>query len=172
MFNQALPEEWADGQHLPMKKEGGDEAESDSVGLAERFNLAFPRRGRISDVAIAKACGVKPQAVWGWRGTGRIAKKHLNVLSELSGRSQQWWLGGLDEPQPSTLTPRQELVLFLWQFLPPAEEMKMLDRLEAARAAQDAMRRNVRGRLAAIPSSTVAAEFGKAKLKKRTKTAA
>lgn len=70
----------------------------DADGLADRFNEAFPRDGATSDVAIAKACGVTPQAVTGWRRTGRIAKKHLSVLSRLSSRSLSWWLGGLTVP--------------------------------------------------------------------------
>jgi len=41
---------------------------------------------------VANACGVTKQAVQGWLRTGRIDKKHLPKLSEISGKPLSWWL--------------------------------------------------------------------------------
>jgi len=46
---------------------------------------------------IAKACGASKQAVQGWIKTGRIDKKHLPKLAELTKLPLEWWL---DSSQP------------------------------------------------------------------------
>lgn len=66
----------------------------DSLDLAARFNVAFPKDGTLQDIAIASACAVTKQAIPGWRATGRIAKKHLPALAKLSKRSLEWWISG------------------------------------------------------------------------------
>lgn len=48
---------------------------------------------------IAKACSVSKQAVQGWIKTGRIDKKHLPKLAELTKLPLEWWL---DSSQPTT----------------------------------------------------------------------
>ena len=69
-------------------------AERARLLLADRFNAAFPKGGSLSDADIGAACGVTKAAPGGWRHTGRIAKRHLPVLAELSGKPLAWWLTG------------------------------------------------------------------------------
>lgn len=47
---------------------------------------------RVKQADIAEACGVSKQAVQGWKKTGRIDKKHLPKLAQVSGKPLEWWL--------------------------------------------------------------------------------
>lgn len=40
----------------------------------------------VTSADLARACGVTPQAVNGWRKDGRIAKRHLGKIKTLTGR--------------------------------------------------------------------------------------
>ncbi|MFD2754267.1 helix-turn-helix domain-containing protein [Comamonas terrae] len=53
---------------------------------------------RIKQSDIADACGVSKQAVQGWKKTGRIDKKHLPKLAQVTGKPLEWWLS-IDGPQ-------------------------------------------------------------------------
>lgn len=64
---------------------------STSAGLAKKLATAL-HEARLSQVMVANACGVTKQAVQGWLRTGRIDKKHLPKLSEISGKPLSWWL--------------------------------------------------------------------------------
>ena len=66
---------------------------STAKDLAAKFNEAFPEGGATSNTVIAQACGISVQAVGQWRVTGRIHKRHLRTLADISGRSVSWWLG-------------------------------------------------------------------------------
>jgi hypothetical protein len=68
--------------------------DADRLALAARLNEALPRNGKLSDVELAKYCGISKAGVGSWRDTGRIAKKHLTRLAELSGQPLEWWLTG------------------------------------------------------------------------------
>lgn len=48
---------------------------------------------RVTSAALAEACGITPQAVNGWRKTGRIAKRHLAKVAELTGKPLEYFLG-------------------------------------------------------------------------------
>jgi phage repressor protein C with HTH and peptisase S24 domain len=64
----------------------------DAPTMKRRLNDAFvaiPLR----NIDVATACGVTPQAVGGWRRTGRIDKKHLETLAKLTHRPLTYWLG-------------------------------------------------------------------------------
>ncbi len=58
--------------------------------LIEAMDRADPR---VTSAALASACKVSPQAVNGWRTTGRVAKKHLTKIAELTGRPLEYFLG-------------------------------------------------------------------------------
>ena len=73
-----------------------------SERLAEK--LAFLLDGDyLQYAALAKACGVTKQAITGWRKTGRIAKPHLPIITELAGVTVDWLIS--DEP------PEEEKVI-------------------------------------------------------------
>jgi hypothetical protein len=59
---------------------------------------------RVTSAALADACKVTPQAVNGWRTTGRIAKRHLAKVAELTGKPLEYFLnadaGALPEHYP------------------------------------------------------------------------
>lgn len=47
---------------------------------------------KVTAAALAKACGVTDQAVNGWRKTGRIAKRHIPKIAELTGKPLEYFL--------------------------------------------------------------------------------
>lgn len=47
---------------------------------------------RVSSAVVARECRVSAQAVNGWRKTGRIAKRHLTKIAELTGRPLEFFL--------------------------------------------------------------------------------
>ena len=51
----------------------------------------------ITGTALAKACDVTPQAVHGWRTTGRVHKRHLQKIAEMTGKSVEYFLE-IEEP--------------------------------------------------------------------------
>lgn len=87
-YSQALPKVPVGVQHQAML--------TDAADLAKKFAEAVDA-AKLTPSVIAKACGVTPQAVTGWRETGRIHKKHLGKLAELTGRPLEWWLGSSPE---------------------------------------------------------------------------
>jgi hypothetical protein len=66
----------------------------DAKELARRLVLAMDRaEPRVTSAALADETGVTPQAVNGWRKTGRGAKKHLPKIAELTKRPLEFFLG-------------------------------------------------------------------------------
>ena len=63
----------------------------DANDLAAKLRLALVDAG-VTDAALAKACKVSPQAVTGWKRTGRIHKRHLAKISELTGKPVTWFI--------------------------------------------------------------------------------
>lgn len=59
--------------------------------LAAKLVQAMDER-EISSAALAKAIGATKQAVYSWRKTGRIDKKHLQALATITGKPLAWWL--------------------------------------------------------------------------------
>jgi hypothetical protein len=67
----------------------------DSFKLAERIRSAMDEhQPKILSRDVAKACGVTPQAVHGWRTNGRIAKRHLLTLADMTGKDSGYFLSG------------------------------------------------------------------------------
>jgi transcriptional regulator with XRE-family HTH domain len=62
--------------------------------LAERLRRALDE-ARISQAALARACGVTDQAVHDWVISGRIAKEHFPTISALTGKGLEYFLVGL-----------------------------------------------------------------------------
>jgi len=69
--------------------------------MAQRITEAFDEAG-LTSVAVAEFCGVTPQAVNGWKTTGRIGKDQLPKLVALTGRPLQFWLGADAEVAPKS----------------------------------------------------------------------
>lgn len=66
----------------------------DAKKLAGRIREAMDgHQPPITGSAVSEACGVTPQAVSGWRKNGRVHKKHLVNLAQLTGRSLDYFLG-------------------------------------------------------------------------------
>lgn len=64
----------------------------DSDEMAKRLRIAIKDAG-ITGSALARACGVKPQAVSGWKKNGRIAKGHLETVARMTKKSLEYFLG-------------------------------------------------------------------------------
>lgn len=81
------------GKALPaVKRETYDEAMlSTSSQLAQKLTQVMQEQ-RLSGSAIAAHCNVSKQAVYGWKMTGRMDKKYLPALAELTGKPLEWWL--------------------------------------------------------------------------------
>lgn len=54
----------------------------------------------IKQAAIAQHCEVSKQAVQSWKNTGRIDKRHLPALAEVTGKPLEWWLDMTPEALP------------------------------------------------------------------------
>lgn len=61
-----------------------------------------------TDVELAEAVGVTPQAVTGWKKNDKVAVATLKVISALSGASVDWLLTGQGEKFPSNSSARTE----------------------------------------------------------------
>jgi transcriptional regulator with XRE-family HTH domain len=72
----------------------------DAQELRRRLVLAMDQATpKVTSAAMATECRVTPQAVNGWRSTGRIAKKHLPKIAKLTGRPLEYFLE--EEPAPA-----------------------------------------------------------------------
>jgi hypothetical protein len=65
----------------------------DSKELGRRISKALEEADPpVTGTALAKACNVTPQAVSGWRKTGRVGKRHLTTISRLTGKSLEYFI--------------------------------------------------------------------------------
>jgi hypothetical protein len=65
----------------------------DSEALAGRIRKAMDEaKPPVTGSDLASACKVTPQAVSGWRRTGRILKRHLPTLSRLTGKPLEYFV--------------------------------------------------------------------------------
>ncbi len=101
--------------------------------VARWLRDAMARR-RVTMTALAEACGVRPQAVYGWLKTGRITKRNLALATAFLGAPSPF-----AAPDTATALPAQEpAATYGWPFTlidqgalqraPRAD----LDRIEAA----------------------------------------
>ncbi len=76
--------------HAPVKE---NQPMLDAKELAKRLRAAMDNHNpRILSVELASRCGVTPQAVNGWRNTGRIAKGHLFTICQVTGQPLEFFL--------------------------------------------------------------------------------
>lgn len=57
--------------------------------LAERLTYIF-KNSPVSKADAARACNVTPQAVTGWIKTGRISKRQIFILADMTGFNAEW----------------------------------------------------------------------------------
>lgn len=93
----------------------------DATELARRLVVAMDtHKPPITSVKAADECKVTPQAVNGWRKNGRIAKRHLTRLADLTGRPLSYFL---DESN----VVRQERAAYLKE-----DERQLVEKYRAA----------------------------------------
>lgn len=79
-----IPQQYQDPQNVRVL---------DGKELARRIREAMDEsKPPVTGSALAKACGVTPQAVHGWRTTGKVDKKHLRRLAALTKRPLTYFL--------------------------------------------------------------------------------
>lgn len=83
---------------------------------ADRLKYALKQAG-ITNTAIADACDITPQAVTGWLKTGRISKKAMYVVAELTGFNAQWISTGRG-PERGALTLQEAPAKYRTQLVP------------------------------------------------------
>ncbi|WP_018435324.1 XRE family transcriptional regulator [Paraburkholderia atlantica] len=65
--------------------------------IGDRLRQEMDRLG-LTPTAVAERFGVKNPSVYDWLKFGRIAKKHIPGLVEMSGKSAEWWITGEEAP--------------------------------------------------------------------------
>lgn len=65
----------------------------DAKELARRLRVAMDTaKPPVSSAKLAEECDVTPQAIHGWRLNGRVHKKHIPKIAELTGRPPIYFL--------------------------------------------------------------------------------
>jgi hypothetical protein len=117
---------------IPRGSSGADNKEMlDGKELARLLREAMDTaKPRVSSARLAEACNVTPQAVNGWRKTGRMAKRHITTAANLTGKSIEYFLGADAGISPAS-TPQQELLLHLFGELMPLQRQELVKGLRA-----------------------------------------
>lgn len=130
---------------------------TEAKDLAKRFRAALEEL-QLSNAQIAKACGVTLSAVTNWKTDGRIHKKHLATLAQLTGRPLAWWLG---DPKVATTAPdagapsrEERQLLDAWRWLLPEEQASMKADIEARAARNMEAAKVFRLRVSPAPVAT------------------
>lgn len=76
----------------------------------------------LTSAALAKEAGVRPQAVYSWRTTGRIHKRHLLTLVRLTNKPLSYFLG----KQGALRASQDEQLLEIFEDLPDEFREKLL----------------------------------------------
>lgn len=85
--------------------------------LAANFTQAMAEKGAPTPGDIASRCDVSEQAVSNWKRTGKITKKNLAIVSEMTGWSISKLLTGKDGPGPRGSRKSREISESDWQTL-------------------------------------------------------
>jgi transcriptional regulator with XRE-family HTH domain len=129
-----------------------NQAMLDSKEIGRRIKLAMDEVN-LTGADLAEACKVTPQAVSGWRSTGRVGKRHLTTISRLTGKAMEYFLsetvpngtrnGG---PQPwlieKVIDPDQFQIVFrTWQDARLTDRQSLVAVAKTARKAHGTRRR-------------------------------
>lgn len=114
----------------------------DALELARRLREAMDHGPhKISLTRLAGACNVTPQAVNGWRTTGKIAKKHLTTIARLTNKPIAHFLESASaarEPD-GQYTIEQSQLLENYQALPDGLKEHLARKAVELRAYVDAL---------------------------------
>jgi transcriptional regulator with XRE-family HTH domain len=131
----------------------------DSDEMAKRLRIAIKDAG-ITGSELARACGVKPQAVSGWKKNGRIAKGHLETVARMTKKSLEYFLGNGrggknfhigDSPIHETVKQVHDVVGFMtvleaWQEADHFGRQNILAAVRAVRAVNGIKRKRAGGK--------------------------
>lgn len=132
-----------------------NQAMLDSGELAKRLRRAMDEaEPPVTGASLVAACGVTPQAVSGWRKTGRFGKKHMPTISRLTGKPLEYFVsesvpsvtknGNTAQPwlYEKVIDPSQFQVVFrTWQDARSIDRENLVAIAKAARTAHGARRR-------------------------------
>jgi transcriptional regulator with XRE-family HTH domain len=126
----------------------------DSKEMARRIKMAMDEaKPPITGADLAEACGVTPQAVSGWRSTGRLGKRHLMTIARLTGRPVEYFVSesvhlvtknGNHQPWlvERIVEPEQFLIVFrTWQDARHTDRQSMVAVAKTARKSHGTRRR-------------------------------
>jgi transcriptional regulator with XRE-family HTH domain len=119
-----------------------DNLKSNAV-VSARLNELMDQQG-ISKADMARIAGVSPQAVNNWFNRGDIGKRSAQKLAQHAGISVDWILGNDDVDGPNgiperSLSPRERILLELFNELPASEADQLLKTLEEKKRYYDTL---------------------------------
>lgn len=92
-------------QFIPMKRLVRENKAMLHIG--KRIDAALRRAG-LKNTDLAKACKVTPQAVSGWISSGRVDKRHLQVIAKICDVTVDWLLSNERSDTKGALMVRDE----------------------------------------------------------------
>ena len=109
----------------------------DAKELAKRIRSAMDGHNpSIRQIDLALKCDVSPQAVHSWRTTGRVAKRHLQTIVEITGQPIEFFLederGESRETRKAWLRIGAPLTVLLALLLPPVQDNAQASNVGAA----------------------------------------
>ncbi|WP_338885358.1 helix-turn-helix domain-containing protein [Xenorhabdus sp. TH1] len=114
-----------------------------NAAVLARLNELMDQQG-ISKADMARIAGVSPQAVNNWFNRGDIGKRSAQKLAQHAGVSVDWILGDSDVDGPNDtperpLSPREKILLELFNELPDSEADQLLKTLEEKKRYYDTL---------------------------------
>jgi len=124
----------------------------DANEVARRLREAMDSaRPPVTGAALADACHVTPQAVNGWRKTGRLHKRHLGTIAKVTGQPLAYFLEEvavlLTEVSPAEVDPRAGEIAGLFYWLTEEEKIDLLGKVRAKAYGNRALVKEMAGRL-------------------------
>lgn len=101
----------------------------DALELARRLRVAMDNhKPKVTSAEVAKVCKVTPQAVHGWRKTGRIAKRYLVIISKVTEKPLNYFLDEVAQARqetPAYLTDDERELLEKYRAATPRWQMAL-----------------------------------------------
>jgi len=90
---------WVEENKAMLATKSKKEEKVELLERAERISHVIVESG-VPQTAIARACKVRPQAVFGWKTTGKIENQNLKVLAQMTGYNFMYLLDGEGPKKP------------------------------------------------------------------------